>query len=226
MAAWEVNVIPALEDNYIFLIHNSEQAMAVDPGESAPLLAHLESRKLQLHSILLTHHHWDHVDGVEELRQRTACQVWAGRDCAARLKFSVDQEIPAEGNFRVLLDLESFTVPGHTLDHLAFYSPELEALFTGDLLFSLGCGRLFEGTYEQGFASLAKLKKFPHTTKVFAAHNYFKNNASFCEAQGLSTKGYHYEAPLHLEQERQFNPFLRAQTLAEFRALREARNKF
>lgn len=148
--------IPAFNDNYIWLIYNetNRQAWAVDPGDAMPVIKILEEHHLRLTGILITHHHWDHTGGIDDLLQyEKNISVFA----------SVKSPIPTvthrvkEGDaiHCASLNLSVLEIPGHTLDHIAFYNSEL--LFCGDTLFSVGCGKIFEGTPEQMFHSLNKL---------------------------------------------------------------------
>ena len=175
--------LPALTDNYIWLLADAiGRAVLVDPGEAAPALNVLRQRSLELVAILLTHHHYDHIDGTAELRAAfPQAEVIGGYDP----RFGdVDRRV-AEGD-RVEIGATDFVfqvidVPGHTLSHVAFLGHGL--LFCGDTLFSAGCGRLFEGTPAQMLASLDKLAALPEDTKVCCGHEYTLVNLAF--AQGI-----------------------------------------
>jgi len=216
--------LPAFGDNYIWMLHDGQQALVVDPGDSAPVLAALDAMHLSLATILVTHHHGDHVGGVDALRPRLTGKVFGPANERIPEPFQPvggGDEIAALGwVFRVI------DVPGHTAGHIAFFSaPEGEPpiLFCGDTLFSGGCGRLFEGTPAQMLASLTRLSQLPGSTRVCCAHEYTLSNLRFaqaveaknpalmayqkwCEAQraqGLPT------LPSTIENERNINPFLR-----------------
>jgi hydroxyacylglutathione hydrolase len=171
--------VPAFSDNYIWLITDppSPEAVVVDPGESSLALQILEKRRLQLAAILLTHHHGDHVGGVDDLlRERRVPVFGPARENIA----SVDH--PVAGRDLVPLpdlglDLEVIDVPGHTAGHIAYLGPEF--VLVGDTLFAGGCGRIFEGTPEQMHGSLTRLAGLPGETLIYCAHEYTVTNLSF-----------------------------------------------
>jgi hydroxyacylglutathione hydrolase len=219
--------LPALTDNYIWLLRHQGNAAVVDPGESEPVLRALQANRLQLRAILLTHHHGDHVGGVLELVRQTGARVFgpAGETlpaCDVRL---------AEGDRVVLpelaLDMGVLDVPGHTAGHIAYFgraAGEESVLFSGDTLFAAGCGRLFEGTPAQMAASLAKFSALPPFTHVFCGHEYTLANLrwalavepanralqqAFDLASGLRREGV-CTLPSTIGRELDTNPFLRA----------------
>jgi hydroxyacylglutathione hydrolase len=243
----KVTLIPAFNDNYLFSIEDGGAAMVVDPGSAPEVLAHLKRTGLRLERILVTHHHGDHIGGVAELQRETGADVY-GPSSMTNYGIVCDR-IMAEGEgfaFRSL-DFKVLAVPGHTLDHLAYYEETHRALFCGDTLFSLGCGRLFEGTFEQMFTTLAKLKQLPEDTKVYCAHEYTLNNLRFSQkylqdtgaAKQLQQKyATLYEklsaqrerniptVPSTLAFEREFNLFFNAPSVERFTDVRVARNSF
>lgn len=174
--------IPAFKDNYIWLIHNGNQAIVVDPGDAMPVLNTLKVLKLQLHTILITHHHQDHIGGVNVLIENYPdVKVFAPRleqYDFKRTPVSEPDVISCAGwlNTATILDL-----PGHTLGHIAYYiEPQREKwLFCGDTLFGAGCGRLFEGTHLQMMTSLQKLAALPADTQVYCTHEYTLHNINF-----------------------------------------------
>ncbi|MBM3108752.1 hydroxyacylglutathione hydrolase [Pseudomonas sp. V1] len=181
----QIDALPAFTDNYIWLLQDSalQQCAVVDPGDAAPVLAWLERHPgWRLTDILVTHHHHDHVGGVEQLKQATGAQVCGpsqeripGRDLA----------LDDHASVRVLgLDFQIIAVPGHTLGHIAYYcgSTALPLLFCGDTLFAAGCGRLFEGTPEQMHHSLERLAALPAQTLVYCTHEYTLSNLRFAKA--------------------------------------------
>lgn len=175
--------LPAFSDNYIWMLHDGQQALVVDPGEAAPVLDALRSTGLPLRAILVTHHHGDHTGGVQELREATGAQVYGPAhepmpEPIARL--SQGDAVTALG-----LRFEVLDVPGHTSGHIAYFCPDVEGapvLFCGDTLFSGGCGRLFEGTPAQMQASLDALAALPGDTRVCCAHEYTLSNLKFARA--------------------------------------------
>lgn len=216
--------LPAFSDNYIWLLHNSKQALVVDPGDAAPVQAALQALQLQLQAILVTHHHADHVGGVNALRDATGALVYGPA-------FEVLPEpvvrVDAATQLHLLgMPWRVLEVPGHTAGHIAWYcepADQAPILFCGDTLFSGGCGRLFEGTAEQMHASLQQLAQLPQNTRVACAHEYTVSNLKFaCEVEPSNTALLQYRAhcealrqqqrptlPSTLAQELAINPFLR-----------------
>ena len=177
----EIVTIPCRADNYAFLLHDpSTGATAcVDVPDAAPIIAELEARNWTLSDILITHHHGDHIDGVSALVAATGAKVWGARADAHRLP-PLDREL-SEGDPVSIGTLTGTTidVSGHTIGHIAFYFPAAQAVFTADSLMALGCGRLFEGTPDQMWASLSKLAALPPDTLVCSGHEYTAANARF-----------------------------------------------
>lgn len=176
----DVFPIHALRDNYIWAMHTGSHAVIVDPGVAAPVTAWLERETLRLAAILITHHHGDHIGGMPELKWRYGVPVMgpAGNHItgiALPLREG-DRIIPAEG----FPEFEVWAVPGHTLDHIAYYSPGY--LFCGDTLFSGGCGRLFEGDANQLHEALSRFAALPGDTRIFPAHEYTAANLGFARA--------------------------------------------
>ena len=175
--------LPAFSDNYIWILHDHQRALVVDPGESDGVLAWLAQHSLQLDTILITHHHADHTGGVTALREATGARVIgpAYEPMPEPLqRVSGGEHVDALG-----LRFEVIEVPGHTAGHIAFYAPEAEGsplLFCGDTLFSGGCGRLFEGTAAQMLDSLTRLAALPAETRVCCTHEYTLSNLKFAQA--------------------------------------------
>ncbi len=176
-AGFCIEAIAAFRDNYIWLLERDGHAVVVDPGDAGPVIGLLEQRNRKLDAIVVTHHHADHVGGVVELARRFGAPVYG----PANSPFpGIDQRLREDQ--RICLLGEDFSVrevPGHTLDHIAYWSPALAAVFCGDTLFACGCGRLFEGTAVQMFDSLGKLARLPDETRVYCAHEYTSANIDF-----------------------------------------------
>ena len=181
--------VPAFADNYLWLLHDGQRALVVDPGDAAPVLRVLQNEGLQLESILVTHHHADHTGGVDKLRDATGAAVFG----PAQEKIPKPFKPVRDGDVVRAMDID-FTVmevPGHTAGHIAYFAansgpaagaPSKPLLFCGETLFSGGCGRLFEGTPAQMLASLDKLAALPASTQVCCAHEYTLANLRFALA--------------------------------------------
>mgnify|MGYP000666066523 CR=1 FL=1 len=222
----EIITLPCLSDNYAFLIRNpaSGETALVDAPEAGAIKAALAARGWGLDWILLTHHHWDHVDGVAELQEAYGAKVIGAAADAHRLP-PLDTAVADGGSFTLLgEEVQVMDVSGHTVGHIAFYMPGAEAVFTADSLMALGCGRLFEGTPDQMWASLSRLAALPPQTIVYSGHEYTQANGAFAATvdpgnpalqarisdiakareNGLPT------VPSALQLELDTNPFLRA----------------
>ena len=219
----KVEPIPAFSDNYIWLVTTNEGSIVIDPGDANPVIEYLSKNKdLTLNSILLTHHHYDHSGGIEDLRKRYDLKVFGPNN---QIK-SVDHRV-VEGDEILVngLIFKIIEVPGHTLDHIAFYYEDDDnpILFCGDTLFAAGCGRVFEGTFDQMYESLLKLKKLPENTIVYSGHEYTTSNLMFAshveplnknirdslsKVQELRSKNIP-TLPTSIKEEKLINPFLR-----------------
>ena len=227
--------LPAFTDNYIWLLHDGQSAVVVDPGTADPVIPTLDRLGLRLQAILVTHHHPDHVGGLEALRARYGPLTVYG---PARELPDIALERVAGGQVLSLLglDFEVIDVPGHTAGHVAYFAPRAQPaplLFCGDTLFSAGCGRLFEGTATQMLASLDALAALPASTRVCCAHEYTLSNLAFAQAvepdntdianyrghcQSLREVG-QPTLPSTIERECRVNPFLRSRQPAVVRAV-------
>ncbi len=177
----QILLIPVLTDNYIYLLHDeaSGKTAAVDPALAEPVLAALQEKQWQLNYVFNTHHHSDHVGGNLPLKQATGCKIVGAANDRSRIPgidihvVHGDEVHLGEVSFRVI------ATPGHTSGHIVYYSEDSQSLFCGDTLFSLGCGRLFEGSAEQMWQSLQSLKSLPGNTRVYCAHEYTQANGRF-----------------------------------------------
>jgi hydroxyacylglutathione hydrolase len=177
-----IEIIPCLNDNYSYLIHDqiSNTVAIVDPSEFAPCDTTINKNYKKLDFILNTHHHYDHVGGNEELKNKYNSKVLGFENDKNRIP-NIDTALKDNQEFKIgTLNFTTIFVPGHTRGHIAFYCQKEKVVFSGDTLFSLGCGRVFEGTYKQMFQSLNKLKNLPGETKVYCGHEYTFKNLEFC----------------------------------------------
>ena len=177
----EVLQVPCLSDNYGYLIHDSRNNLTatIDTPEIGPLNAALKQKGWSLTHILNTHHHFDHAGGNLELKNQWGCKIVGSKTDEARIP-GIDLALSDNETFQ-FGDYEAriFDVSGHTIGHIAYYFASENVLFSGDALFALGCGRLFEGTPAQMWDSLCKLKALPNETSVYCAHEYTQSNAAF-----------------------------------------------
>jgi hydroxyacylglutathione hydrolase len=238
----KIEIIKCLQDNYSYIIIDpkNKNTCVVDPSESEPIINFLEKNNLQLNYILNTHHHYDHVGGNNKLKKKYNAKVVGFSDDYKRIPeidiLLKDEEVWKEGNFEVKI----IHIPGHTLGHICFYFYKENILFTGDTLFSLGCGRIFEGTYLQMFESLNKLKTLPLHTKIFCGHEYTLQNSKFClmhDANNENLKKKIIEIkkklnnnlptiPSTIKEELDCNIFLKADSLQTFSKLRDLKDNF
>ena len=178
----QVTPISCLTDNYAYIIHddNFKTVGVVDPSEAKPIISFLKKKNLKLNYILNTHHHFDHIGGNIELKKIYNAKIVGflgdkhripGIDIALR-----NNENWSFGNSTVKI----FHIPGHTLGHICFFFEKEKIVFTGDTLFSLGCGKIFEGNHEQMLTSLNKIKQLPKDTMIYCGHEYTYKNAEFC----------------------------------------------
>ena len=222
----EIVTIPCLSDNYAFIAHDAvtRDTDLIDAPEAAPILAELNRRGWTLSHVLLTHHHWDHVDGLQAILAEHPANVIGAAADAHRLP-PLDVQVAEGDRFDVGGEpVEVFDVSGHTVGHVAYYMPQSSAVFTADSLMALGCGRLFEGTPAQMWDSLSKLATLPDETIVCSGHEYTQSNAKFAatidpDNADLRERIAQIEAaraagqptvPSKLGLEKATNPFLRA----------------
>ena len=237
-----IEIIKCLQDNYSYLIidKNNLKACVVDPSEASPIINFVEKKKLKLVYILNTHHHYDHVGGNLELKRKYNSKVIGFKEDKKRIPgidiLVEDNQIWNEDNFEAKI----YHVPGHTSGHIAFHFFKEKKLFIGDTLFSLGCGRIFEGTNEEMFNSLNKIKKIPDDTEIYCGHEYTLQNSKFClahDSTNLNLKNKILEIerklknglptmPTFLKDELKCNIFLKAKDVESFSKLRDLKDNF
>ena len=238
----EVKIIPCLNDNYSYLIFHKDKKIAcvVDPSEAKPVIQAIRKFSLDLRYILNTHHHYDHIGGNEELKKKFDAKIVAYKDDKNRIPeidiFVEDNQTWVQDNF----EFEIFHIPGHTSGHISFHLPKDKIIFTGDTLFSLGCGRIFEGTYKQMFESLNRLKNLPPETKIYCGHEYTLQNSKFCikyEPENINLQNKILKInenlknnlptiPSSIKDELECNIFLRAKNVESFSKLRDLKDNF
>lgn len=238
----EIVRIPALSDNYIWLVHEpaSGATMVVDPAVAEPVLAEADARGWRITDIWNTHWHPDHTGGNAAIKAATGCAITGPEAEAARIP-TLDVRI--KGGDKVTLgavEAEVVDVPAHTAGHIAYHFAKEQAAFVGDTLFAMGCGRLFEGTAEQMFANMRALAALPDATRVYCAHEYTASNGRYAlvaepenaairdrmvEVMGLRERG-EATVPTTIALEKATNPFMRAATVAELAARRAAKDVF
>lgn len=238
----EVVCVPALSDNYIWLLHDaaSSETVVVDPGEAAPVLAVAAARGWTIGQVWATHWHGDHTDGIAAIVAQTGASVTG--PAAERAKFARLDRLVAEGD-TVAIGAVTATVldmPAHTAGHIAYHFADPAMLFAGDVIFAMGCGRLFEGTPAQMFAALARIAAMPDATLLYGAHEYTASNARFAvtiepENPAIIERAGTIAAlraagrptlPTTVALERATNPFVRSINVAMLAARRAAKDDF
>ena len=237
-----VEIIPCLQDNYSYLIidESNKTASVVDPSEANPIINFIEKENINLKYILNTHHHYDHIGGNKDLKKKYNSVVIGYKDDASRIP-GIDillnnNQIWKADNFEAKI----MHIPGHTTGHISFHFFKEKLIFTGDTLFSLGCGKIFEGTYQDMFDSLNQIKKLPQDTKIYCGHEYTLQNSKFCikhDPENLNLKKKIVEIkkklenniptiPSTLKDENECNIFLRAKDVESFSKLRDLKDNF
>ena len=236
-----VEIIPCLQDNYSYLIiDENNNACVIDPSEAKPVIDLVERKKINLKYILNTHHHYDHIGGNEELKKKYNSIVVGYKDDAERIPginvLLENNQVWKSDNFEAKI----IHIPGHTTGHISFHFFNEKLIFTGDTLFSLGCGKIFEGTYQEMFESLNKIKSLPADTKIYCGHEYTLQNSKFCikhdpENTNLQNKILEIAKKLEkaqptipstLKDEIECNIFLRAKNVESFSKLRDLKDNF
>ena len=238
----KIEIIKCLKDNYSYLVIDEKEKIAcvIDPSEAKPIINFINRSNIKLKYILNTHHHFDHIGGNQELKREYNLQVIGfegDKDRIPEIDIVVkDNQIWKGDNFEVKI----YHTPGHTSGHIAFHFFKEKKIFTGDTLFSLGCGRIFEGTYEQMFNSLKKIKSLPKETKIYCGHEYTLQNSEFCLAQDKENSKLRNKIidikkklknevptiPSTLGEEIECNIFLKAKDIKSFSKLRDLKDNF
>ncbi len=238
----KIEIIKCLKDNYSYLIidEKNKNACVVDPSEAKPIIDYVEKNKIKLRYILNTHHHYDHVGGNFELKKKYNCNVVGFKGDKDRIPgidiLVEDNQLWKKDNFEVKI----YHIPGHTKGHIAFHFFKENKIFTGDTLFSLGCGKIFEGTFEQMFESLNKIKKLSKDTEIYCGHEYTLQNSNFCianDSKNLKLKNKIKDIkerlknnlptiPTILGDEIECNIFLKAKDIEDFSKLRDLKDNF
>ena len=226
MARFEIERVPVLQDNYVWLVHEpaANVTAVIDPAVTEPVLAAAKRRGWAITHIFNTHHHHDHVGGNLEIKAATGCTIVGPSHDRERIP-GIDVEVSDGDTYTFGAEKgEVFFLPGHTRGHIAYWFGGSDALFCGDTLFILGCGRVFEGTHEQMWKSLSRLRALPDSTRIYCAHEYTQSNARFAltvdpanddlkaraaEIDRLRARG-EATVPGTMGEERRTNPFLRA----------------
>ena len=237
-----IEIIKCLKDNYSYLLIDDVKKIGcvVDPSEANPIIKNIEDNNIELRYILNTHHHYDHVGGNKELKKKYNSKIVGFKEDKDRIPeidiLVEDNQIWKEENFETKI----YHTPGHTSGHIAFHFFREKKIFTGDTLFSLGCGKIFEGTYEQMFNSLNIIKALPKDTEIYCGHEYTLQNGNFCLANDSANSKLKEKIikikkrlenqlpsmPTSLADEIECNIFLKAKDLESFSKLRDLKDNF
>lgn len=220
----KIHFIPIFETNFQFFVEGSKSLIVIDPGNINPILQHVKATKKPVSHILVTHGHWDHVAALEPLLLAFPKAIVYGLDLQCTTQFMNLQDLDSirwEGE-----KISFILTPGHVQNHVIYNFESLKSLFTGDLIFQMGCGRIMDGTFEEQFASLQTLRSLDHENKIYCSHDYSETNWRFVQ-KNCSPKWTPklHQMPLSLKTEIIENPFLTPDFL-EFQKMRELRNHF
>ncbi|OTG66021.1 hydroxyacylglutathione hydrolase [Acinetobacter silvestris] len=228
--------------NYIWLLEetNSRDVVVIDPTEAHLVEEYCQKNQLNLSQIWLTHWHKDHIGGVPDLLSNHQIPVYGPREELSKIHV-ISHPLQHDDHFQFHhLKIEVIAVPGHTLGHIVYFIDKLETLFSGDTLFAMGCGRLFEGTATQMYHSLNRLAALPPQTKVYCTHEYTLANAQFAlhvepDNLAIQNRAQHIQLlrdrgeitlPSSIELELETNPFLRAESVEDFAKIRQLKDNF
>ena len=238
----KVITVKCLEDNFSYIVLNEKNnnACVIDPGEPKPIIDRIRREKVNLRYILNTHHHGDHVGGNLELKKKFKCKIFGfikDKDNIPGIDiFIKHEELYQNEDFEFI----TYHTPGHTKGHVIFHFHKQNLLFTGDTLFSLGCGRIFEGSYDQMFKSLELIKNFSKDTLIYFGHEYTFQNSKFCKYYDSNNERLKEKileiteklkknistTPTSLKDELDCNIFLKCKDLKSFSKLRELKDNF
>ncbi|MEM7617903.1 MAG: hydroxyacylglutathione hydrolase [Pseudomonadota bacterium] len=236
----DVTLLPILQDNYAYIIQSAGKTAIIDPGEAGPIIGYLEQQNITPDFIINTHHHWDHTDGNKEISERYNLQIVAPvkeKNKIGRIDIELkDGDVFEFGD----TSFKAIETPGHTQGHLCLTFEQDNILFSGDMIFAMGCGRPFEGNAEDLFNSFQKLSHLSDETLIYCGHEYTQTNGNFslsvepenkaiqsraAEVKELRAKGTP-TIPTTMGLERKTNLFIRAKNLEEFKDLRNKRNNY
>ena len=235
----EVTLVPILEDNYAYIMQSGNDVAVLDVGEAKPVIVKLEEMGLTPTIIFNTHHHWDHVNGNTEIKKKYNATIIGPEKDKHRIP-DIDKGLK-DGDVLNFGDetIQITETPAHTSGHICFFFPQSKVLFSGDTLFAMGCGRLFEGTAEELFSAFDYFKTLPDDTKIYCGHEYTQSNGDFClgiepentdliermeEVRLLRTQNTP-TIPSTIELEKKTNVFLRAQNVETLKKYRQLKNK-
>jgi len=228
MSELKIEIVPALKDNYIYLLHDADSGntAVIDPSVPEPVIKVLEERGWRLTHIFNNHHHWDHTGGNLVLKKKTGCSVTGFAGDAARID-GIDHQVKDGDVIKWSgFDIKIMHIPGHTTGAIAYYFKKQGAVFVGDTLFTMGCGRLFEGSPEMMFKSLSRIAKLPKKTQIFSGHEYAEGGARFALMMEPENKALQqrfkevvhwldlgeFIQPTTVKEELETNPFLRVRS--------------
>jgi len=219
----KVTIVPILDDNYAYILQSGDQVGILDAGEAEPIIEKLEELNLTPNTLFVTHHHWDHVNGNKALIEKYGCDY-----------FTPDQTHWGADKVEII------ETPGHTKDHVCFYFPNSHVIFTADTIFSMGCGRMFEGTADEFFDSTQEIKALPDETLIYCGHEYTTANGEFClsvdnenpalQKRMIEVNNLRAEnkptIPTTIALEKETNIFMKAKTVEEFANFRKLKDNF